>query len=137
MRAATSEENLMADRPNDARYAPSHEWARLEDGVVTLGITDFAVEHLGDLVFIQLPDVGDEIEVGSTVCEVESVKAVGEVYSPVGGEVIEINEALTDDPSTLASDPFGDGWLCKIRTEGHIKEMMTLKAYESQLESEV
>lgn len=125
----------MSDRPSDIRYTSSHEWLRLEDGVATIGLTDFAVEHLGDLVFVQLPDVGDDVQAGDSVCEVESVKAVGEVYSPVSGEVIEVNSGLGDDQGPLASDPFGDGWLFKVRTEDDGSALLDLAAYEAQLDA--
>jgi glycine cleavage system H protein len=123
----------MSDRPSEVRYTSSHEWLRLEDGVATVGLTDFAVEHLGDLVFVQLPDVGDEVQAGDSVCEVESVKAVGEVYSPVSGEIIEVNAGLGDDQGPLASDPFGEGWLFKVRTEDDGSALLDLAAYEAQL----
>ncbi|MGE3752596.1 MAG: glycine cleavage system protein GcvH [Planctomycetota bacterium] len=123
----------MSDRPNDIRYTSSHEWVRKEGGVATIGITDFAVEHLGDLVFVQLPEVGDEVSAGDSVCEVESVKAVGEVYSPVSGEVVEVNAALGDDQGPLAGDPFGAGWLFKVKTDDDVSSLMDVAAYEAQL----
>ena len=127
----------MADRPNDIQYTKSHEWIRIEGDVATVGITDFAVEHLGDLVFVELPSVGTDVEAGESVAEIESVKAVGEIYAPADGEVLEVNEALADDQSTLASDPFGDGWLFKIKMSGSPSaELMDLAAYEAQLASE-
>lgn len=125
----------MSDRPNDIRYTSSHEWVRKEGGVATIGITDFAVEHLGDLVFVQLPEVGDEVSAGDSVCEVESVKAVGEVYSPVSGEVVEVNAALGDDQGPLAGDPFGAGWLFKVKTDDDVSSLMDVAAYEAQLDT--
>ncbi|MCA9314464.1 MAG: glycine cleavage system protein GcvH [Planctomycetota bacterium] len=125
----------MSDRPNDIRYTSSHEWVRYQGGVATIGITDFAVEHLGDLVFVQLPEVGDEVSAGDSVCEVESVKAVGEIYSPVAGEIVEVNAALGDDQGPLASDPFGAGWLFKIKTDDDASSLMDLATYEAQLDA--
>ncbi|MEM8884045.1 MAG: glycine cleavage system protein GcvH [Planctomycetota bacterium] len=124
-------------RPNDIRYAESHEWAKLEDGVLTLGITDYAVEALGDIVFIDLPDEGAELSAGDTTCEIESVKAVGEVYSPVDGTVKEVNSALGDDPSGLGADPFGGGWLIKIEVSdaAGYEKMIDLAGYESMLDA--
>jgi len=127
----------MADRPDDILYTPSHEWVRVEGETATVGITDFAVEHLGDLVFVDLPDTGQELEAGESIAEVESVKAVGEVYTPVSGEVTEINEALSDDQSALIQDPYGAGWLFKARMSGAVgKGLMDRAAYEAQLASE-
>ncbi len=125
----------MSKRPNDIRYSPTHEWVRIRDGVATIGITDFAVEHLGDLVFVQLPDVGADLEAGESACEVESVKAVGEVYVPVSGVVTEVNEGLVSDQSPLAQDPFGAGWLFKVRTDDDASSLLDLARYEAQLES--
>jgi glycine cleavage system H protein len=125
------------NRPQNVRYAESHEWAAAKGDVVTLGITDFAIEHLGDIVFIDLPEVGRELEKGDTACEIESVKAVGEVYSPVAGTVVEVNSALADDSGPLAKDPFGAGWLLKIRTKdaSPLTKLMDLAAYQKHLES--
>ena len=124
-------------RPANARYTESHEWSVLDGGTLTLGVTDFAVEALGDIVFIDLPDVGTELAAGDTACEIESVKAVGEVYSPVAGEIAAVNGGLGDDPAGLAADPFGEGWLVKIKVtdaSGH-DALMDLSAYESHLET--
>lgn len=127
----------MADRPDDIQYTKTHEWIRIEGDEATIGITDFAVEHLGDLVFVDLPDEGAEFDVGDSAAEIESVKAVGEVYSPVAGEVSAVNEDLQGDQSSLASDPFGAGWLFKVKMSGEKSEdLMDLAAYEAQLDSE-
>jgi len=124
-------------RPANARYSKTHEWAILEGDVVTLGVTDWAIEHLGDLVFVDLPDSGKELGKGDTACEVESVKAVGEVYCPVSGTVTEVNAGLSDDPGPLAADPYGEGWLIKIKVSdgSGLEEMMDLAAYEKHLET--
>lgn len=127
----------MADRPNDIQYTKTHEWIRIEGDIATIGITDFAVEHLGDLVFVDLPDEGAEFDAGDSAAEIESVKAVGEVYAPMNGEVTEVNGDLADDQSNLTSDPFGAGWLFKLKMSGDAGEgLMDLAAYEAQLESE-
>ena len=124
-------------RPNHARYSASHEWATLEDGLLTLGITDHAIEALGDIVFIDLPDAGRELERGESTIEIESVKAVGEVYAPVSGTIEAVNGGLGDDPAALVSDPFGAGWLVKIRVkdDAGFGEMIDLDAYETLLSS--
>ena len=127
----------MADRPSDLKYTKTHEWVRIEGDTATVGITDFAVEHLGDLVFVDMPEAGRVLEAGETCAEVESVKAVGEVMTPVGGEVIESNDDLADDQSDLAGDPYGAGWLFKVKFGGDEADgLMDLAAYEKQLESE-
>ena len=124
-------------RPENARYSESHEWALLEDDILTMGVTDFAVEHLGDIVFVDLPDTGIELQKGDTCTEIESVKAVGEVYSPVAGTIEEVNGALADDPATLTADPFGSGWLVRIRVTdaSGLEDLMDLAAYEKHLET--
>jgi len=126
----------MADRPTDIQYTKSHEWVRVQGDEATVGITDFAVEHLGDLVFVDLPEEGRTLEAGEAVAEVESVKAVGEIYSPVAGEVTAVNEELADDQGPLASDPFGAGWLFKVKLAGTADGMLDLAAYEQQLATE-
>jgi len=125
------------ERPADARFSESHEWSTLEGETLTLGVTDFAVEALGDIVFIDFPEPGTEVAAGDTTCEIESVKAVGEVYSPVAGKITEVNGGLADDPGPLASDPFGAGWLVKIQVEdaSGFEKLMDLKAYEKHLET--
>ena len=124
----------MSDRPSDIKYLSTHEWIRVDGDEATVGITDFAVEHLGDLVFVDLPDTGSDIEAGDTVAEVESVKAVGEIVSPVTGEVTDVNEALADDQGPLASDPFGAGWLFKVKVASLNDDLLDLAGYEGQLD---
>ncbi len=101
--------------PADCRYTDSHEWHRSDDEIVTLGVTQFAVDELTDVTYVELKPVGTTIEAGGSVGEIESVKATSEVYSAVGGEIIEINERLDEDPSILNSDPYNEGWLVKVR----------------------
>jgi glycine cleavage system H protein len=125
----------MAARPRDVQYTPTHEWVRIQGSEATVGITDFAVEHLGDLVFVELPDVGRKVKAGDSVAEVESVKAVGEVYSPVAGRVSAVNDGLASDQGPLASDPYGKGWLFKVAVEGDAAKgkLLGLAEYETQL----
>jgi glycine cleavage system H protein len=106
----------MSELPAELKYTKSHEWVRDEgDGTVTVGITDHAQEALGDLVFVDLPETGASLDAGSDCAVVESVKAASDVYSPVSGEVTEVNEALADAPETINTDAFGDGWMFKLR----------------------
>jgi glycine cleavage system H protein len=124
--------------PKNLRYATSHEWAVLESGTCTLGITKFAVEQLTDVVYIELPDVGDHVFKGESFGEIESVKAVSELYSPVNGEVIAVNDKLENDPSIVSNDPYGKGWMIKIKVEpgSTLDHLLTLEKYEKQIASE-
>ena len=126
----------MSERPADIQYTKTHEWVRIDGDTATIGITDFAVEHLGDLVFVDLPDEGADIEAGESVAEVESVKAVGEIDAPVSGAVSAVNQGLADDMAPLTQDCFGAGWLFKVTLSGAPEGLMDLAAYEQQLESE-
>ena len=100
--------------PDDLRYSTDHEWARLEDGRVTMGITDYAQDALGDIVFVQLPTVGTTVEAGASFSEIESTKSVSDVYAPVSGEVVEVNGELSDGPQRINEDPYGAGWICVL-----------------------
>jgi glycine cleavage system H protein len=102
------------DVPEGLRYSKDHEWARLEDGRVRMGITDYAQDALGDVVYVQLPAVGTEVAAGTSFSEVESTKSVSDIYAPVGGRVAEVNDQLVDAPERLNEDPYGDGWLCVL-----------------------
>lgn len=130
----------MSQVPSELRYLPSHEWARLEDdGVtVTIGITDHAQELLGDVVFVELPEVGEELAAGEEAGVVESVKAASDIFSPVGGEVVEINEGLEDSPELVNSDPYDDGWFFKVRIadRSELLLLMDAEAYEEMCASE-
>ncbi|MCW8904396.1 MULTISPECIES: glycine cleavage system protein GcvH [Sedimenticola] len=129
----------MSNVPNDLKYAKSHEWVRdEEDGTVFVGITEHAQELLGDLVFVELPEVGDTVDAGSECAVVESVKAASDVYSPVSGEVIAINEALADAPETVNQDAFGDGWLfqVKLSAPAELDDLLDADAYSEVMESE-
>ncbi|MFO7766164.1 MAG: glycine cleavage system protein GcvH [Pelovirga sp.] len=105
----------MMDFPDELKYTEEHEWITIEADIATIGISDFAQNQLGDVVFVELPEVGDELEAGKPFGVVESVKAVSDIYSPLSGEVIEINEELPDAPETLNTSPYEDGWLIKMR----------------------
>lgn len=119
-------------------YTKDHEWAQvLEDGTVLVGISDYAQKELGDLAYVELPEVGREVAKGDVLCEVESVKAVSEVYAPVSGEVIEVNEELEDAPEKINEDPYG-AWIAKIKPsnlEEELKELMDANAYAEYLKS--
>jgi len=108
----------MSEIRNELKYLPSHEWARVEtDGSITLGISDHAQESLGDVVFVELPEVGERVTMGEEAGVVESVKAASDIYSPVSGEVIAVNEALEDSPETVNESPYDDGWFFKVRPD--------------------
>jgi glycine cleavage system H protein len=124
--------------PKNLRYATTHEWAILEGDQCTVGISKFAVDQLTDLVFVELPEVGDHVFKGESFGEIESVKAVSELYSPVNGEIVAINEKLLDDPAKISADPYGKGWMVKIKVEPgtNLDHLMTLDKYEKQIASE-
>jgi glycine cleavage system H protein len=103
--------------PEDLHYTAEHEWARAQDGAVRVGITDFAQDALGDVVFVQLPEVGAHVDAGGVLGEVESTKSVSEIYAPVAGEVRAVNDDLSGAPELLNSDPYGRGWICDIRPD--------------------
>jgi glycine cleavage system H protein len=121
--------------PANYLYSRDHEWVRVEDDVCTLGITHFAQQELGEVVFVELPEVGEVFDASEEIGTIESVKAVAEVYTPVAGEILEVNPALTDDPEPLNDDPHGDGWLVKIRfsTADDLKNLMSAERYEEFL----
>ena len=104
----------MTNVPDDLRYTPDHEWVRLEDGRIRVGITDYAQDALGDVVFVQLPEPGTKVERGTSFSEVESTKSVSDVYAPVSGTIVEVNGELADAPQRLNEDPYGDGWICVL-----------------------
>lgn len=100
--------------PDDLRYSSDHEWVRLEDGRLRLGITDYAQDALGDVVYVEIPEVGLQIDAAAKVSEVESTKSVSDIYAPVAGTVVAVNDALSDAPERLNDDPYGEGWICII-----------------------
>lgn len=124
--------------PEDNRYAKSHEYVHLEGDVATIGITEYAQKELGDVVFVELPQVGAELDAGDELGSIESVKAVSELFVPMSGEVIEVNEALADNPALVNTDPWGDGWMIKMKVKdaSEIDEMMTAEEYEEYIEKE-
>ncbi len=125
--------------PKQLRYAPTHEWAHLDNGVCTVGITKFAVEQLTDVTHVELPKPGRKVTAKDSLGEIESVKAVSDIYAPVDGEVLENNQAaLEDDPGLIAQDPYGRGWLVKLRTSPGTKldHLLTYDQYEQQIASE-
>ncbi|MGM0646568.1 MAG: glycine cleavage system protein GcvH [Thermodesulfobacteriota bacterium] len=119
--------------PKNLLYTRSHEWVRPEEGRITMGITHFAQEQLGDLTFVELPEPGDHVEAGQEIGTVESVKAASEVYAPVSGEIAEINEELEDAPEKVNADPYGEGWLVRITTEAKLDDLMDATAYSTYL----
>ena len=130
----------MSEIPGDLKFLKSHEWARVEDAdQVRIGISDHAQGLLGDLVYVELPNVGDTLEVGAGCAVVESVKAASDVYAPVAGEVIKVNSALSDKPETINEDAYGDGWIVVVRPTNLQEDMENLldpDAYAEQLDNE-
>ncbi len=129
----------MATIPAELRYANTHEWVRSEgDGVYTVGISEHAQELLGDMVFIDLPDVGDEIDAGDDCAVAESVKAASDIYAPLTGEVLEINEELEDSPELVNSDAYGDGWMFKLKAsdESELDNLLSAEDYAASIEDE-
>jgi glycine cleavage system H protein len=123
--------------PEDLRYSSDHEWVRRDGDEVRIGITDYAQDALGDVVFVQLPAVGAAVTAGDPFGEVESTKSVSDVYAPVSGTVSEINEALVDSPQLLNEDPYGEGWICAIRISepSHLESLLDAAAYLKLIES--
>ena len=115
--------------PENLKYTKEHEWLNVEDGVATVGITAFAAESLGDIVFVQLPEAGATVTAGEVFGEVESTKSVSELYAPVSGEVVEVNGATSDRPEVINEDPYTEGWLLKVRLSGDVPELLDAAAY--------
>jgi glycine cleavage system H protein len=122
--------------PEELQYTRSHEWVRTEGDTATIGITDHAQDELGDIVFIELPEQGTTFEAGDSFGTVESVKAVSDLYTPVGGEVVEVNEALDSSPETINEDPYGEGWIVKLRVSDEGAGLLSASDYEQFLEEE-
>ena len=122
--------------PNDLFYTRSHEWVRVEDGAVVVGITHYAQDQLGEVVFVELPEVGLGADAGEELGTLESVKAVAEFLSPVAGEVLEVNERLADEPNLVNEDPYGDGWLVKVSGSVEEDELLDADAYTAMIEEE-
>ena len=129
----------MSDVPSDLKYTREHEWVRVDDdATITIGVTDHAQAQLGDLVFVEVPEVGQSLGAGDAAAVVESVKAASDVYAPVAGEVIAANEQLDESPELVNNDPFGEGWLYQMRVENPdaLEELMSAADYEAFAESE-
>jgi glycine cleavage system H protein len=122
--------------PEDLRYSQDHEWVRLDDGKIRVGITDYAQDALGDVVFVQLPDVGQGVTGGESFSEVESTKSVSDIYAPVSGTVVEVNADLADAPQRLNEDPYGEGWICVIEVAdpSQLDELLDAEAYRALIE---
>lgn len=128
----------MPDYPAELKYARSHEWARVEGNRVTVGISDYAQSQLGDVVYVELPEIGTATDAGSEVAVVESVKAASDIYAPVTGTVVACNELLEDAPETVNSEPYGEGWFFEIELtdEGLPEDLLTAEAYETLCQEE-
>lgn len=129
----------MSNTPADLRYTKSHEWVRSEsDGTLTVGISDHAQELLGDLVFVETPETGNSLDAGAACAVVESVKAASDVYAPVAGEVVAVNEQLADSPELVNSDPYGEGWLFRLKPAdaGAVGGLMDAEAYQAMVDEE-
>lgn len=123
----------MADVPDDLHYTDQHEWIRVDGDEATIGITAFAADALGDVVYVQLPAVGDTVAAGAIVGEIESTKSVGEVFAPVAGEVLAVNDALESSPELINSDPYGEGWIFRVRP-GVLPVLLTADEYRKLTE---
>jgi glycine cleavage system H protein len=121
--------------PEDLQYTKSHEWVRIEGDTATIGITDHAQDELGDVVFVELPEEGDTFDADESFGTVESVKAVSDLYTPVGGEVVEVNSALEDAPENINEDPYGEGWIVKLRTTDEA-DLLSSEEYEKVVQEE-
>jgi glycine cleavage system H protein len=119
----------MSSIPSNVSYTKEHEWVSIDASICTMGITDYAQAALGDIVYVQLPKVGDNVTAGTVCGEVESTKSVSDIYAPVSGVVIEINQSLSDSPETINADPYGQGWLAKIEVIGEPAELLTAHEY--------
>lgn len=128
----------MSKTPTELKYAPTHEWVRVEGDIATVGITDHAQDALGDLVYIELPEVGDTVAAHDEAGVVESVKAASDIYAPVSGEIIAVNEALAEAPEIVNGDPYHDGWMYKIRMSdpAELEDLLSAADYEAQVAAE-
>ena len=124
--------------PEDLRYTQSHEWVRIDGDVGTIGITDYAQKELGDIVYLELPEVGHVFNAGEEFGTVESVKAVSELFTPVSGEIVEINKGAVTEPGIVNDDPFGDGWMIKLKlsTDEEVQKLLTAEQYEEYVKQE-
>ena len=122
--------------PEDLRYSTDHEWVRLEDERLRLGITDYAQDALGDVVYVEIPEVGAEVDAAAKVSEVESTKSVSDIYAPVAGKIVAVNESLADAPERLNDDPYGEGWICILEPDdpSAVESLMDANGYRSLIE---
>ncbi len=122
--------------PDDLRYSSDHEWVRLEDGKVRIGITDYAQDALGDVVYVEMPEIGAQLEASAKVSEVESTKSVSDIYAPVAGRVVAVNSDLADSPERLNDDPYGEGWICVIEPDdpSALDALLDAEAYRRLIE---
>jgi len=128
----------MANVPEDLHYSKDHEWVRVDGNIAIVGITDYAQDSLGDVVYVELPKAGEKFAANESFGSVESVKAVSEVFSPVSGEIAEINESLTDEPEKVNGDPYGDGWMIRVKMSaaGEVDSLLTAAEYEDFTKAE-
>ena len=128
----------MSNVPSELKFLSSHEWVLVEDDVATVGVSDHAQELLGDLVFVELPETGSLVSAGDSVAVIESVKAASDTYAPVSGKIIEINDELEDAPERINDDPYGDGWMYKIKMEdpGEVGDLLNANAYTESIEED-
>jgi glycine cleavage system H protein len=119
--------------PDDLRYSSDHEWTRVEDGLVRIGITDYAQDALGDVVFVQVPTVGTEVKAGERFSEVESTKSVSDIYAPITGTIVEVNTDLADEPQRMNEDPYGEGWICVLEPAdlAELDSLLDAAAYQA------
>ncbi|WP_334144100.1 glycine cleavage system protein GcvH [Rhabdothermincola sp.] len=124
------------DFPGDLRYSTDHEWVRLEDGLVRVGITDYAQDALGDVVFVEVPEVGASVSAGEKISEVESTKSVSDIYAPVSGTITQVNTELADEPERLNQDPYGEGWICVLEPSDptQLDALLDADAYRALVE---
>jgi glycine cleavage system H protein len=128
----------MVEILDELKYTKEHEWARIEDDLVVIGITDYAQDALGEIVYIELPSEGDEVTKGNPFGAVESTKSVSDLYAPISGEVVEVNEALLDSPEVINEDPYGEGWMIKVKPYdiGELQDLMDSEEYTEFIEKE-
>jgi glycine cleavage system H protein len=124
--------------PKTLRYAKTHEWAYLEGNTCTVGLSQFAVDQLTDIIYVDMPDMDDPVSTGDSFGEIESVKAVSDLYAPITGDIIAVNEKLETDPTLISSDPYGKGWLIKVKVEtgANLDHLLTYEQYQQQIDSE-
>ena len=122
--------------PDNVKYTNTHQWVRLEDGIAVIGITDYAQEQLGEVVYLDLPQVDDELTAGEVMGSVESVKSISDLYCPVSGKVVEVNEPLMDEPAKINSDPYNDGWMVKVEMNAptEYEGLLTAAEYQAKLD---